>query len=206
MEHGMIGKLLRQMIADGLITDPASPKGRVLAAAARLFREKGYSRTTVRALATEVGILSGSIFHHFKSKDEILFGVMNEVVAAMTVSLKTALSSAIDPRAKVRALISNELMFIHGKTGDAVAVLVYEWRALSPEKQALILKDREIFDKLWFETLEEARQTGLTVVESDVLRHLIHGAIAWSLYWYDEEGQLTMDELIDRTLTLAIKG
>jgi AcrR family transcriptional regulator len=206
MEYSGIGELLRQMIADGLITDPASPKGRLLAAAAKLFREKGYSRTTVRTLAAEVGILSGSIFHHFKSKDEILFGVMNEVVAAMTVSLKTALSSAIDPRAKVRALISNELMFIHGKTGDAVAVLVYEWRALSAEKQALILKDREIFDKLWFETLEEARHTGLTVVESDILRHLIHGAIAWSLYWYDEDGQLTMEELIDRTLTLAIKG
>ena len=131
---------------------PASPKGRLLAAAAKLFREKGYSRTTVRAL------------------------------------------------------ISNELMFIHGKTRDAVAVLVFEWRALSPEKQALILKDRETFDKLWLETLEEARHSGLTVVESDVLRHLIHGAIAWSLYWYDEQGQLTMEELIDRTLTLAIKG
>lgn len=200
----MIGELLRQMIADGLITDPASPKGRLLAAAARLFRTKGYSRTTVRDLAAEVGILSGSIFHHFKCKDEILFGVMSEVVAAMTVSLRTALDSADNPRARVRALISNELMFIHGKTGDAVAVLIFEWRALAAEKQALILKDREIFDKLWYETLEEARRIGLTVVESVVLRQLIHGAIAWSVYWYDENGQLALEDLIDRTLTLAI--
>lgn len=199
----MISEQIRQMIADGLITDPASPKGRLLAAAAKLFRKNGYSRTTVRVLAAEVGILSGSIFHHFRNKDEILFGVMSEVVVAMTACLKTALSSSINPRAKVRALISNELMFIHGKTGDAAAVLVYEWRALSTEKQALILKDREIYDQLWFETLEDARNCGLTVVESDILRYLIHGAIVWSVYWYDEQGQLTMEELVDRTLTLA---
>ena len=46
-------------------------RGKLLQTAAHLFRSKGYERTTVRDLASAVGIQSGSIFHHFKSKDEM---------------------------------------------------------------------------------------------------------------------------------------
>jgi len=203
-DKGAIGVLLRKMIAAGQISDPASPKGRLLAAAAKLFREKGYSRTTVRDLAAEVGILSGSIFHHFANKDEILFGVMREVVSAMNASLAESLSHEHSPRDKVRALIHHELTFVLGTPGNASAVLVFEWRALSEDRQAEILKQREVYDQLWLETLEEARAAGLTHMESDVLRQLLHGAIAWTLNWYDPEGPLTMDDLIERTMSLAV--
>jgi len=53
-----------------------SPRGRVLRAAAYLFHLQGYSRTTVREIAQVVGIQSGSLFHHFKTKEDILCAVM----------------------------------------------------------------------------------------------------------------------------------
>jgi len=200
-----IGPLLRSMIEAGQISDPASPKGRLLAAAAMLFRKKGYAGTTVRDLAAEVGILSGSIFHHFKNKDEILFGVMKEVVSAMNASLEQILALESDPAEKVRALIENELVFIHGSPGDASAVLVYEWRALSADKQVLILEQRDVYEAMWLDALEEAREAGLTRIESDVLRQLLHGAVAWSVNWYEPEGTLSMEDLIDRTLSLVLQ-
>lgn len=199
-----IGPLLRKMIEQGRISDPDSPKGRLLAAAAKLFREKGYNRTTVRDLASEVGILSGSIFHHFKNKDEILFGVMSEVVAAMEEALKAALNDAPTTQDKLRALIETELCFIHGKTGNATAVLVYEWRSLSEAHQQQILEGRAAYDRMWDNTLRQAYDEGLVVVEATILRQLIHGAIAWSIYWYKPTGELTLDELVDRTLSLAL--
>jgi AcrR family transcriptional regulator len=200
-----IGPLLRSMIEAGQISDPASPKGRLLAAAAMLFRKKGYAGTTVRDLAAEVGILSGSIFHHFKNKDEILFGVMKEVVSAMNASLEQILALESDPAEKVRALIENELVFIHGSPGDASAVLVYEWRALSADKQVLILEQRDVYEAMWLDALEEAREAGLTRIESDVLRQLLHGAVAWSVNWYEPGGALSMEDLIDRTLSLVLQ-
>ena len=56
----------------------ASPRGKMLSAAARLFRDQGFERTTVRDIARETGIQSGSLFHHFPSKEDILFAVMVE--------------------------------------------------------------------------------------------------------------------------------
>lgn len=84
-----IGALLRKLISEGRVTDPDSPRGRLLTAAARQFRQKGYGATTVRDLASEVGILSGSIFHHVKNTEEILFGIMLE----MTISLAEAVQA-----------------------------------------------------------------------------------------------------------------
>ena len=64
--------VMQQLVAAGRVTDPESARGKLLQTAAHLLRSKGYERTTVRDLAGAVGIQSGSIFHHFKSKDEIL--------------------------------------------------------------------------------------------------------------------------------------
>ncbi|MCW8978209.1 MAG: TetR/AcrR family transcriptional regulator, partial [Marinobacter sp.] len=79
-------QILQSLIAENLVSDPEGARGRLLTEAARLFREKGYERTTVRDLAAAVGIQSGSLFHHFRTKEEILKAVMVE-----TIRLNTAL-------------------------------------------------------------------------------------------------------------------
>ncbi len=57
-------------------------------------RSKGYERTTVRDLAAAIGIQSGSIFHHFKSKEEILRSVMEETIVYNTALMRAALAEA----------------------------------------------------------------------------------------------------------------
>ena len=52
------------LVDKGVVNAPDSAKGRLLQAAATLFKEKGYERTTVRDLGKAVGIQSGSLFHH----------------------------------------------------------------------------------------------------------------------------------------------
>ena len=200
-----IGAIKRQLVATGQMSDPDTAKGRLLRAAAALFRENGYGGTTVRDLAAKVGILSGSIFHHFSSKEEILFSVMQDVVVEMEEALRASLALAETTRDKVRTLIMTELSFIHGDASDATAVLMHEWRNLSPEQQERLLKGRKAYFGLWQQTLERAREEGMTVIEPEYLRQLLHGALAWTTYWYRPGGKLSLDQLADRALALAIK-
>ncbi|MBF6347883.1 TetR/AcrR family transcriptional regulator [Nocardia flavorosea] len=51
-------------------------KEAILFHAAKLFSERGVARTTVRDIADEVGILSGSLYHHFASKHAIVFAIV----------------------------------------------------------------------------------------------------------------------------------
>ena len=59
-------------------------RNELIAKSAKLFREKGYDKTTVRDIAAAVGIQAGSWFYHFKTKHDILVAVMEQ---GMTRSL-----------------------------------------------------------------------------------------------------------------------
>jgi len=115
-------QILQSLIAENLVSDPSGARGRLLTEAARLFREKGYERTTVRDLAAAVGIQSGSLFHHFRTKEEILKAVMVETIRLNTALMQAALEAADTNREKLRGLVRAELESINGQTGEAMAV------------------------------------------------------------------------------------
>jgi TetR/AcrR family transcriptional regulator, cholesterol catabolism regulator len=181
-----------------------SPRGKLLSAAARLFRDQGFDRTTVRDIAREVGIQSGSLFHHFPTKEDILFAVMVEVIRFNTERLRSALEGKPDPAARLRALIEAELQSIIGDTREAMSVLVYEWRCLTPEHQREALALRDIYEQLWMAELEALRAAGRLSADAFITRRLITGMTSWSSNWFDAHGSLTIDQLSDIILERVI--
>lgn len=197
----------RDLIARARLTDPDTPKGMVLDHAARLFRERGYARTTVRDLAREVGILPGSIFHHFTSKDEILRQVMFESIVLNLARVRAELAATRGgTRARLRALIACELWAINGDTGEAWTVLVREWPSLSRAGQAAILALRDEYEALWLSVLEAAHGQGLIRNSPFVLRRFLIGALSWTVNWYRPDGDLSLDDLTDEVMRLATDG
>ena len=198
--------VMQELVASGQVTDPESPRGKLLQEAARLFRRKGYERTTVRDLANAVGIQSGSIFHHFKSKEEILRSVMEETVIYNTALLRAALDEASSLRERVLALIRGELQSIMGGTGEAMAVLVYEWRSLSEEGKAQVLALRDQYEQVWLKVLEEAREAGYVQNDPFILRRFLTGALSWTTTWFRPDGPMTLDSLAEEALAMVIRA
>lgn len=182
-----------------------TPRGKLLSAAGRLFRERGYERTTVRDIAAAVGIQSGSLFHHFASKEDILKAVMIDVIRFNTERMTAALAAARDPQARLRALIACELESIVGDTREAMAVLVHCWDSLSKDRQVEVLALREVYEALWLDTLQDAAKRALIRVDPFVLRRLIAGMISWSNTWFDPRGPMSFDELVDTVLQLVLR-
>ncbi|MET4025833.1 AcrR family transcriptional regulator [Marinobacter sp. MBR-99] len=196
-------QILQSLITEQLVSDPTSARGRLLKEAARLFRDKGYERTTVRDLAAAVGIQSGSLFHHFRSKEEILKAVMVETIRLNTALMQAAADSEESARDKLRALVRSELESINGQTGEAMAVLVYEWRSLSESSQGLVLELREIYEGLWLSVLEELSGLGQLKAEPFIVRRMLTGALSWTVTWYKpERGDLTLDGLTDQVMVM----
>ncbi|MDE1165888.1 MAG: TetR/AcrR family transcriptional regulator [Pseudomonas sp.] len=196
---------MQALIAAGHLTDPQSARGKLLQTAAHLFRHKGFERTTVRDLAGAVGIQSGSIFHHFKSKDEILCSVMEETIIYNTALLRAALAQVHDLRGQLLALIRCELQSIIGGRGEAMAVLVFEWRSLSPEGQARVLLLRDVYEQIWLQQLAQAHDAGYIAGDVAIVRRLLTGALSWTTTWYRADGALNLDQLADQALKLLLK-
>ena len=188
---------------ENLVSDPSGARGRLLTEAARLFREKGYERTTVRELAAAVGIQSGSLFHHFRTKEEILKAVMVETIRLNTALMQAALEAADTNREKLRGLVRAELESINGQTGEAMAVLVFEWRSLSAASQVEVLELRDIYEKLWLDVLESLKHEGALEADPFVVRRMLTGALSWTVTWYKpERGGLTLDNLTDQVMAM----
>lgn len=181
-----------------------SPRGRLLSAAAHLFRDKGFGRTTVRDIAASVGIQSGSIFHHFKTKEHILYAVMEEVIQFNTERLRLAMAAHEQPREKLRALIRAELQSIVGDTAEAMTVLFMEWRCLSAESQAKALKLRGVYEQLWLDVLRQLHEQGAFHDDPFILRRLITGMTGWVSNWFDHDGPLSLDGLTDIVLARVV--
>ncbi|PTB94259.1 TetR family transcriptional regulator [Marinobacter sp. B9-2] len=196
-------QILQSLIAENLVSDPSGARGRLLTEAARLFREKGYERTTVRDLAAAVGIQSGSLFHHFRTKEEILKAVMVETIRLNTALMQAALEAADTNRKKLRGLVRAELESINGQTGEAMAVLVFEWRSLSAASQVEVLELRDIYEKLWLDVLESLKHEGALEADPFVVRRMLTGALSWTVTWYKpERGGLTLDGLTDQVMAM----
>lgn len=138
-----------------------SRRAELVRTAARLFRDQGYERTTVRDLGNAVGLQSGSLFYHFRTKEEILVAVMALGITSTTEKQPAALDVATTAHDKVSALIHVHLNSLLGENQAALEVMLYEWRSVSEAQRPglIILRDR--YEALWQTALDEAAAAGV---------------------------------------------
>lgn len=196
-----MNQVLAQLDEFGPLADLHSAKGRLQQASARLFKEKGYAKTTVRDIAAEVGIQSGSIFHHFKNKEEILLAIMSDTILRVLTDMYTALASTDDVMKKLQHLILLELKAIHGEQFVGFSLLVSEWRALSDDNQQQILKLREFYENLWREILTLAHKQGKVNTQALYLRGFIRGALIETTNWFSVNGDISLEQLAGKLMT-----
>ncbi len=179
-------------------------KQELRSAAAKLFLKVGYGRTTVRDIAKSVGMQSGSIFYHYKTKEDILVSAMSEGVRQFAESARGPENDRRTPLMKLRDLFINHLTGLHNPESPEVAVMLSEWRHLSPRSRRVIVKLRDNVDDVWQQVLSELAEEGLVQGDLHVLRIAMLGAINWSLQWYDKNGKLKIEELACQLLATFI--
>ena len=200
-----LASIVEDLVEEGSIADPQSARGRLLATAAHLFREKGYDRTTVRDLAGALGIQSGSLFHHYKTKEDILIAVMAETIAVSTERLRRGVDTDAPPREKLLQLIHCELQGILGETSDALAVLVFEWKQLSGPARDQLMVARAGYEALWMDCLHALERSGELTMEALVARKFLIGALSWTCHWFDPKGNLGVGAMAERASRMLLR-
>lgn len=177
----------------------------ILKEAARLFHEQGYERTSVRVLAEAVNMQSGSLFYHFKTKEEILVAIMQEGIAYLIATLDEALTAAQNPRERLLALLRVHLTAVLEDFPDELAVYLQEWRSLSAEGQAQLIQQRDLYERRIHELLGEAAAAGLIRPDVKLFRLFLLGALNWTLEWFDPAGELSAGQLAERYLSYIVR-
>ncbi|SFX67254.1 TetR/AcrR family transcriptional regulator [Marinospirillum alkaliphilum] len=176
----------------------------LVAIAARLFCDQGYESTTVRMLADAMGIKSGSLFHHFSDKQEILYAVIESgMLHAMEIARQT-LASARTSKEKLHALARAHLSTLL-EDRDAHVVAIYEWRSLTQESRDLLVELRDAYETSWREVISECHEAGLIKGDQGLQRRLALGALNWTVQWYHPDGELTPDDLAQELVAMVLR-
>lgn len=180
----------------------------VLAIAARLFATRGYAQTTVRDIADEAGILSGSLYHHFDSKETMAFEVLSDFMGTLLERFNTVVADSENPRAALDGLVRAAYTAIHEQQ-HAVATYQNESALFASVPKLRFVQDagKEI-EKIWRGVLEDGKEQGYFRPEIDpALAYVSIRDAVWSaVKWYSPKGRYPHDVLADQFLTLLHSG
>lgn len=171
-----------------------------------LFLEVGFTKAVMRDIATRAGMKAGSMFYHFKSKDELLFVIMENSIKALLRTQEENYPTKAALKKRLRSLIQTEVeAFLYRTPGSSLQVMIHEWRHLSKTQADELMFLRNTYEIKWLETLRECKDKNLITANPQIVRRLLNGALAWLDYWYKEEGEMTVDEIVDEILKMLIR-
>src|SRR3990172_2755247 len=130
----------------------------ILSAAAKIFREKGYQRATVKDVADEVGLLKGSIYYYIKSKQELLYKIGITPLKATTEKLKEIVARDISPEEKLKAAIKTRLRAFDEFYPEILVFLHEKFDELSEKERSFLKKGEKENDEPWRKILKEGME------------------------------------------------
>ncbi len=160
---------------------------RVLDEAARLFCQQGFEGTSMRDIAREVGMLPGSLYCHFATKEQLLLAVYFRGVEQICAAVQAAVQRRTDPWERLEAACVAHLEAIL-RDDDYARVVVRVRPSDVPAAGRSLIEQRDRYESLWTTLIADLPLA--RGADRKALRLLLLGALNWSQTWYRPQGAL----------------
>lgn len=185
-----------------------SRREELLAIAARLFAERGFKNTTVRDIAEAAGILSGSLYHHFDSKESMVDELLDTFQTALWEQYDAITDSDLSPRARLEAVVRASFDAIDHHHSE-VAIFQNDAAYLMTFERFAYLHERNVrFRELWTGLLEAGVRSGELRADLDVelVYRFLRDTVWVAVRWYRPGGELSPSDVADQYLKILLEG
>jgi AcrR family transcriptional regulator len=181
----------------------------IVEAATKLFSERGFKGTSVRAIAEAAGMHSGGLYSHFPSKEALLHHIVIETHKRQRAALDEVHASALEPEAKFRAaFLAHVKSNFEVRADTSSRIFLTEWRYLSGKELEEVLEQRRSYEHVWDEIIDEA--IGAGVFRKDLDPHMVRlitmSVANWAIMWFDPAGRQTIDEVFGKAADEMLLG
>ena len=187
---------------------PVSRRDELLDLAATMFAERGLRATTVRDIADSAGILSGSLYHHFKSKEQMVEEVLRDFLDWLFGRYQEIVDTEPNPLERLKGLFMTSFEAIEHRHAQVV-IYQDEAKRLSALPQFDFVEARNKEQrKLWIDLLDEGVEQGCfrPDIDVDVVYRFIRDTTWVSVRWYQPGGPLTAEEVGRQYLSIVLGG
>jgi TetR/AcrR family transcriptional regulator, cholesterol catabolism regulator len=196
----------------------------ILRTAARLFQQRGYDATSMNDVAAALKLSKGGLYHHFQSKDEILFEIMNHAMEITEERVLAPVRSIAEAEDRLRALIRLHIEVVLSPADREITVMLHENHPLPPALRKRINTRKKEYihfvESLIAEVQKEAQSKAQSRAQRDsqagrsskpqvsprAAAFALLGMINWIYQWYKPEGDLQANTLVPQFTDLMFGG
>ena len=200
--------MLREATMEGRPEPRLEPRQEILRTAARLFQQQGYDATSMNDVAAALKLSKGGLYHHFQSKDEILFHIMSHAMDITEERVIKVARRVEDPEERLRTLIRLHIGVVLSEEDREITVMLHENHPLPPALRRKIngrKKDYVQFVQNLITDVQRKRGSSGPVTPRAAAFALM-GMINWIYQWYKPGGELTGEALVRQFSEIFFRG
>jgi AcrR family transcriptional regulator len=187
---------------------PGGRRAELLRIAADRFAEHGFRATTVRDIADAAGILSGSLYHHFDSKESMIEEILTGFLDELFGRYGEIVAAGRGPRATLEEVVEASFDCIDRRHAE-VAIYQNEAKYLAQfDRFAFLGKRNEEFRRLWATLLSDGVRAGVFRPDLDVetVYRFIRDTVWVAVRWYRPGGPMDAREVAGQYLSILLDG
>jgi AcrR family transcriptional regulator len=179
----------------------------ILQVAAELFAAKGYEETTIREIGDAAGILSGSLYHHFQTKEEMLHELVRRFVT-MVPQYQAIVDRGEGPKETIKEMMALGLRTAVSNP-EIVAITVHERKFLARHPAfAYVQSAWKQINAVWYGVIQHGVEAGVFRDDLDprLMLRAINDLAAAAVGSYQPSGRYSVEEIIDTRVALIFGG
>jgi AcrR family transcriptional regulator len=191
-----------------MTSQPVSRRDELLQLAATMFAERGLRATTVRDIADSAGILSGSLYHHFSSKEEMVDELLRGFLDWLFERYQEIVATEPNPLERLKGLFMTSFEAIEHRHAQVV-IYQDEAKRLSSQGRFSYVEERNKEQrKMWLDLLNQGIEEGYfrPDIDVDLVYRFIRDTTWVSVRWYQPGGPLTAEQVGQQYLAIVLGG
>jgi len=173
-----------------------------------MFAERGLRATTVRDIADSAGILSGSLYHHFSSKEEMVDEVLRTFLTWLFDRYQHIVDTEPNPLARLKGLFMASFDAIEHRHAEVVIYQDEAKRLSSQPRFSYVEELNQRHRAMWLDVLNEGIVQGYfqSGMDVDLVYRFIRDTTWVSVRWYQPGGPLTAEQVGKQYLAIVLGG
>jgi AcrR family transcriptional regulator len=195
-------------VDEALRNQPASRRDELLELAATMFAQRGLRATTVRDIADSAGILSGSLYHHFSSKEQMVDELLRGFLDWLFARYQEIVETEPNPLERLKGLFMASFEAIEDRHAQVVIYQDEAKRLSSQERFSYVEERNKEQRKMWVDVLNQGIDEGYfrPDLDVDLVYRFIRDTTWVSVRWYQPGGPLTAEQVGRRYLAIVLGG
>jgi AcrR family transcriptional regulator len=178
----------------------------LLAAAVRLFRERGYHATSMQDLAEAVGVQRGSLYHYIAAKEDLLWEIMTHAMATLREGIGPALQTHLPASTRLGRAVSAHLR-VASRIRDELTILHVELKSLSRRRRDAMVALRDEYERIFRGLIRDGIAAGeFRAVDEKAAVFAMLGACNWFTQWYNPGGTAGHEAFAETFTGLFLDG